>query len=100
MFSPTTSNVTVVSSGGESCPVCGETGTNCRGEYDYDGAIQFIPPKPSDDPGATFTVPHRVFSETTVGKRTVRKLLYPVGARIRPAEARRLGLLGSDSVAT
>lgn len=77
------------------CPVCGVAGSNCKGEgNEYDG-IQFLPPIIGEDPLATFTVPHRIYEETQVGSRTVKKLLHPKGARIRPEEAKRLGLLPS-----
>lgn len=79
------------------CPVCGAEGNNCTGGEAsmYDSVVTFVPPKPLNDPLATFIVPERIYEETVVGTRTVRKLLYPAGAKIRPEEAKRLGLLPS-----
>lgn len=77
---------------GGPCAVCGAAGGNCKGDSDFHGAAQFLPPK-KDDPLATFTVPERIYIEETVNGRTRKKLLYPEGARIRPEEAQRLGLM-------
>lgn len=76
----------------EDCPICGASGTGCAGEKDYEGGLRIFPPHRKDDPLATFVVQERVFEEVTIGKRKVRKLLYGKGARIRPEEAKRLGL--------
>lgn len=75
------------------CPVCGAINGTCRGNGSTHSA-KLIPPKPKDDPSATFTVPERIY-ETKVGAngRTYKKLIYPKGARIRPQEAKRLGLI-------
>lgn len=60
----------------------------------YDHNIKFLPPKKANDPGATFTVPERIYEETTSASgKTSRKLIYAKGDRIRPSEARRLGLV-------
>lgn len=83
----------LVSADGESCIVCGARGTNCVGESHSSDQIRFIPNVPVDDPFATFTVPERIYVEETKGKRTVRTLLYPKGARIRPEVAKKLGLM-------
>lgn len=77
------------------CPVCGSSDNTCKGKHGGKGKIQFISPRSLDDPLATFTVPERIYEETQVGSRTVKKLLYPKGAKIRPEEAKRLGLLPS-----
>jgi len=92
-------DIEILSSHGEDCPICGAAGSNCAGEFDAD-TIVFVPTQPVNDPLATFTVAERIFSEEKVGSRTVRKLLYAKGARIRPEEARRLGLLNDIPVAT
>lgn len=99
MFYEPQREIEIVSSGGTACPVCGESGTNCKGESDYQGSVNFLPTRPQDDPQATYTVPRRIYTTTVVGTRTVEKLLYSKGARIRPEEARRLGLLPSEPVA-
>lgn len=99
MFYEPVRDVEVVSSFGQSCPVCGESGTNCKGETDYSGSVNFLPPRPLDDAQATYTVPHRIYVTTLVGTRKVQKLLHGKGARIRPEEARRLGLLPSETMA-
>lgn len=98
MFYEPSRDIEVVSSFGD-CPVCGEGGTNCKGESHYDGSVNFLPARPLNDPHATYTVPRRIYTEITVGSRVVQKLLYGKGARIRPEEARRLGLLAGEPVA-
>jgi hypothetical protein len=85
-------SVEIAAFDGGPCPVCGAAGGNCKGESDFEGAAQILPPK-KDDPFATFTVSERVYAHVTVNGRTRRKLLYPQGARIRPEEAKRLGLM-------
>lgn len=82
----------VVEFDGGPCPVCGESGGNCKGESEFAGSIQIAPPV-KDDPFATFTVPERIYIEEESGSKTVKRLLYPQGARIRPEEAKRLGLM-------
>jgi len=74
------------------CPVCGEPGGNCRGDSNYHGGIVILPKK-KKDPRATFRVPERVYEETQVGSRKVRKLLYSKGDSITIDEAKRLGLV-------
>lgn len=74
------------------CPVCGEKGGNCRGESTYSGSITFEPPA-RENPYATFTVADRIYEEVKENGRVVRRLLYPVGARITAEEAKRLELM-------
>ena len=83
----------IVSHDGGPCPVCGVSGGNCKGEADSADQIRFIPKVPLDDPFATFTVPERIYEEHQEGGRTVRSLLHAKGSRIRPEEAKRLGLM-------
>lgn len=77
----------------EICPVCGELDATCVGEYPFSGGILFDDEPPRDNPAATFIVPRRIWVEEQVGTRSVKRLKYPVGARITPEEARSLGLL-------
>lgn len=77
---------------GGPCAVCGASGGNCKGDSNFGGAIQLQPHK-KDDPLATFIVPRRIYATEVVNGRKRRQLLYAEGARIRPEEARRLGLL-------
>lgn len=79
------------------CPVCGAPGGNCKGDSEYSGGIVFEPPRRSRDPRATFIVPERVYEETQVGSRTVKKLLYAKGERITMFEAKRLNLIPDDA---
>lgn len=74
------------------CPVCGEPNGNCRGESTYSGSVTFEPPT-RENPGATFTVANRVYEEVKEHGRVVKRLLYPIGARITPDEAKRLELM-------
>lgn len=73
------------------CIVCGAANGTCTGESGFDHMIVLDKEKP--DPRATFIVPERVFEETQVGSRLIRKLLYPKGARITPEEAYRCGFI-------
>ena len=81
------------------CPVCGADGSNCKSEHEdkyLEKGILFSPQAPKgEDPLATFIVPERIYESNMVGSREVKRLLYPKGARIRPEEAKRLGLLPS-----
>ena len=81
------------------CPVCGVEGSNCKSEHEdnyLEKGVLFTPPEPKgDDPLATFIVPERIYESRMVGSREVKRLLHPKGARIRPEEAKRLGLLPS-----
>lgn len=77
----------------DGCPVCGDPTGNCKGDSTFQGSITFEPKSLRPDPAATFTVPKRVYRETKVGKRTVKKLLHPIGARITIEEAKELGLI-------
>lgn len=74
------------------CPVCGDPSGNCKGDSEFSGAIQFTPPA-KEDPFATFTVPERIYEKEIVNGRTRKKLIYAKGDRIRPEEAKRLGLM-------
>lgn len=92
MFYDLSNDIEIISDW-DDCPVCGAEHTSCTGTTSYDGVIMFAQPKPVNDPAATFIVPERIFETKTVGKRTVKTLVYSKGAKIRPEEARRLGLL-------
>lgn len=83
----------IISGDGGPCPICGVSGGNCRGEADSADQIRFIPKVPLNDPFATFIVPHRIYEDVVEGKKVIKKLVYAKGARIRPEEARRLGLI-------
>lgn len=85
-------NVEVLHADRKDCPVCGTRHGDCTGDSRYMGAINFIPKK-LDDPRATFSVPKRIYENVELNGKTVRRLLYPVGARITPEEAKRLGLM-------
>lgn len=77
---------------GGPCPVCGDASGNCKGDSSFEGAIQIAPPE-KEDPFATFTVPERVYDVEVTNGRTRKKLIHAKGDRIRPEEAKRLGLL-------
>lgn len=79
------------------CPVCGAEHFTCKGENEFSGTISMFESK-KDDPLATFIVKDRVYETYTENGRTYRKLKYPKGARIRPEEARSMGLLGGNNV--
>jgi hypothetical protein len=83
----------IVSNDSGYCIVCGMPGGNCKGEANSADQIRFIPNKSLNDPLATFSVPERIYEESYDGSKKVKKLLYPKGAKIRPDEARRLGLI-------
>jgi hypothetical protein len=83
----------ILSHDGGPCIVCGTSGGNCRGEINSVDQIRFVPKALANDPFATFIVPERIYEEYFDGSKVVKKLIYPKGARIRPDEARRLGLL-------
>lgn len=92
-FEPGRQEIEIVPFEGGPCPVCGALDGTCKGESDVDGMVQFVPPK-GDDPFATFRVPERVYEEYDRGNgRKGRRLLYAKGTRIRPEEAKRLGLM-------
>ncbi len=74
------------------CPVCGSPGGHCTGDSTFDHMVTFETRKPPG-PDATFIVDQRIFAEQQQGSRTVRKLLYAVGDRITPEEAKRVGLI-------
>ncbi len=74
------------------CPVCHTEGGNCAGDGMFDHMIDFSMSKPPG-PEATFRVQERVFTEQRQGSRVIRKLLYAVGDRITPKEAKKLGLM-------
>lgn len=74
------------------CIVCGDPSGNCKGDSDFAGAIQITPPG-KEDPFATFSVPERVYEKEVVNGRTRKKLIHAKGDRIRPEEAKRLGLM-------
>lgn len=100
MFYDLSREIEVISDYGD-CPVCGSQHSSCTGNSEYDGAIMFGPPKPINDPAATFIVPERIFETKVIGKRKAKVLLYGKGAKIRPEEARRIGLLrDEEAVAT
>lgn len=84
--------VTILSADRQNCPVCGGKNGDCVGDSRYSGSMTFVPKRP-DDPRATFSVPKRIYENVDVNGKSVRRLLYPVGARITPEEAQRLGLL-------
>lgn len=84
--------VEIVPFDGGPCPVCGTSGGNCKGDSNFGGSIQIQPAK-KDDPLATFIVPRRIYAHELVNGKKRSRLLYAEGARIRPEEAKRLGLL-------
>lgn len=77
------------------CPVCRNSTGDCVGDEHDPNSFHMMEFKQAEkpDPAATFIVQARVFTEQQVGKRTVRELLYAVGDRIRPEEAKRVGLI-------
>ena len=83
----------IISNDGSNCIVCGAPGGNCRGEIDSADQIRFVPKKITNDPFATFLVPERIYEEHVEGSKVVKTLVYAKGARIRPEEAKRLGLI-------
>jgi len=86
-------NIDFIENDGSDCPVCGAKGGNCAGEESGFHQVRFLSSLPSEDPLATFSVPERIYEEVQQGSRVVRRLKYSKGARIRPAEAKTLGLL-------
>lgn len=76
-----------------SCIVCGAPNGSCKGESASLDQIRFIPKVSLNDPFATFIVPERIYEESFDGKKVVKKLIYPKGAKIRVDEAKRLGLI-------
>lgn len=74
------------------CPVCKHPTGDCKGDSEYHGRVTFVP-QSLNNPLATFRVQKRIYQEEQVGSKTVRTLLYPVGASITIEEAKRLGLV-------
>lgn len=89
------STVTFVEAEDE-CIVCGELYCACRGDGTYDVGFNFEPAKPIDDPAATFVVKNRVYVKRWINGTETKTLLHGVGSRIRPDEAKRLGLIPND----
>jgi hypothetical protein len=78
------------------CPVCRHPTGDCVGESGP--PLHVIPYIERAHRNATVRVPQRVFEESYVGSKRVRRLLYPAGALITPAEARRIGLVAPDDI--
>lgn len=74
------------------CPVCKHPTGDCVGESHFRGGALFTP-KRKPDPAETFSLPERVYEEYEDDGKIKKRLLYAMGTRVRPAEARRLGFL-------
>lgn len=93
-FYNSTSDIVVLEADRKPCIVCGHPTGDCVGDSHWQGAAHFV--RPVKDPAATFTVPVRVYLEKLSGQRWVKTLLYAVGTRITPTEARRVGIIVDD----